>query len=401
MEGRYHMKSQVEKKTKDVVAPLLTIIKEQSLKINNQHNIITTLSAEVTYEQALNKDLRETVDNANIQNINLQETLDSLTYTYEKKCKSNDTLKSNLCQSRLALITKNLEVEALHELLHLKDAEKAETERNLLSKLEAARESHHMEVSAISQSRKKDLVCQNSSTVTLLVDDEDIDDVREKLQETTEKNAALVLALEISENALKELTKEYVQVCSLLPLEWGQTAENLTYTPIEDIDANQSNLWTIDHLLNGIEAMNTFFLPRVAGVTLGQGAHGVVTVRQDKKTHRKYAVKTVRLNKKNPKSVEKVMSEMKVLAYAKHKNILAATEFFQRQNKIEMVLPLFDASLFTFLSGVHVIEFPVAVVLVGDLVDGLQYLHHCMGLCHRDIKPGNLLLSIERAVLVI
>ncbi|ORY37030.1 hypothetical protein BCR33DRAFT_468528 [Rhizoclosmatium globosum] len=205
MEGRYHMKSQVEKKTN----PLLIIIKEQSLKINNQHNIITTLSAEVTYEQALNKDLRETVDNANIQNINLQETLDSLTYTYEKKCKSNDTLKSNLCQSRLALITKNLEVEALDELLHLKDAEKAEIERNLLSQLEAARESYLMEVSAISQSRKNDLVCQNSSTVTLLVDDEDIDDVREKLQETTEKNAALVLALEISANALKELTKEH------------------------------------------------------------------------------------------------------------------------------------------------------------------------------------------------
>ncbi|ORY42228.1 hypothetical protein BCR33DRAFT_718426 [Rhizoclosmatium globosum] len=56
-----------------------------------------------------------------------------------------------------------------------------------------------------------------------------------------------------------------------------------------------------------------------------------------------------------------------------------------------MVLPLFDASSYALLSAVHVIEFRIPF---GDLIDDLQYHHQCLGLCHRDIKPGILFLSI-------
>ncbi|KAJ3298305.1 hypothetical protein HDU79_011592 [Rhizoclosmatium sp. JEL0117] len=47
------------------------------------------------------------------------------------------------------------------------------------------------------------------------------------------------------------------------------------------------------------------------------------------------------------------------------------------------------------------IPLPVATAFIKDLFTGLEYIHDVLGMCHRDIKPGNALVSVSKAILVI
>ncbi|KAJ3285682.1 hypothetical protein HDU79_007143, partial [Rhizoclosmatium sp. JEL0117] len=247
---------------------------------------------------------------------------------------------------------------------------------------------------------------QSESTSTLKNDYEklleQVEELQDDLEDKIQANCELGNELKTVKLELKGVTEKYLTALSRLPLEWEPESSDLGYIPLTPrVSSIEASLWDVDFLLNGSAKLDEYFTRIEGAATIGVGAQGTITIRESVADLQRYAIKTVRINRNTWKSVNRVASELRVLAYSDHPNVLAAMEFFKRQNRVEMVLPYFEMSLHGLLAVAPVIDVDVAEVLIFDLIGGLEYLHDVMGVCHRDIKPGNLLLSVQQAVLVI
>ncbi|KAJ3082316.1 hypothetical protein HDU99_003046, partial [Rhizoclosmatium hyalinum] len=189
---------------------------------------------------------------------------------------------------------------------------------------------------------------------------------------------------------LKQVSFDYWNLLAIQPLEWEAPLRSvLSFSPHEgNIDYLLTKRFRLDSLFNLIQP-------------LGNGAVGTVTLQQNILSQEFVAVKTVRLRKYCSSSLKRTSNEMSVLYYSSHPNILQALEFFQVANKIQMVLPRMEFSFFNILSMPVAIPLPVATAFIKDLFTGLEYIHDILGMCHRDIKPGNALVSVSKAILVI
>ncbi|ORY36991.1 kinase-like protein [Rhizoclosmatium globosum] len=246
---------------------------------------------------------------------------------------------------------------------------------------------------------------QSESTSTLKNDYEklleQVEELQDDLEDKIQANCELGNELKTVKLELKGVTEKYLTELSRLPLEWEQEASDLGYIPLTPrVSSIEASLWDVDFLLNGSAKLDEYFTRIVGLPLLGLELKGPS---QSGKRSRlaEVCIKTVRINRNTWRSVNRVASELRVLAYSDHPNVLAAMEFFKRQNRVEMVLPYFEMSLHGLLAVAPVIHADVAGVLIFDLIGGLEYLHDVMGVCHRDIKPSNLLLSVQKAMLVI
>ncbi|XP_018576029.1 serine/threonine-protein kinase STK11 isoform X2 [Anoplophora glabripennis] len=139
----------------------------------------------------------------------------------------------------------------------------------------------------------------------------------------------------------------------------------------------------------------------VMGDLLGEGSYGKVKEMLDSETLCRRAVKILKQKKlrRIPNGEQNVQREIKLLRKLKHKNVINLVDelYDHEKQKMYLIMEFCVGSLQGMLDSTPSKRFPLyqAHGYFLQLVDGLEYLHS-MRVIHKDIKPGNLLLTLER-----
>ncbi|KAM9229211.1 serine/threonine-protein kinase STK11-like [Dugong dugon] len=134
------------------------------------------------------------------------------------------------------------------------------------------------------------------------------------------------------------------------------------------------------------------------GDLLGEGSYGKVKEVLDLETLCRRAVKILKKNKlrRIPNGVANVKKEIQLLRRLQHRNVIQLVDVLcnEEKQKTYMVMEYCVCDMQEMLDSVPEKMFPVCQAhgYFCQLIDGLEYLH-CRGIVHKDIKPGNLLLT--------
>ncbi|RKX68988.1 hypothetical protein DRP53_09500 [candidate division WOR-3 bacterium] len=93
--------------------------------------------------------------------------------------------------------------------------------------------------------------------------------------------------------------------------------------------------------------------------------------------------------------IKRFEREAKAAASLKHENIVDIIDYGREEGRYFIAMEYVDGrSLKSILDQIHEVPIEVALKITSDVLKGLEYAHK-KGVIHRDIKPGNILLSYE------
>ncbi|VDD95741.1 unnamed protein product [Enterobius vermicularis] len=136
------------------------------------------------------------------------------------------------------------------------------------------------------------------------------------------------------------------------------------------------------------------------GDTIGEGSYSKVKEVLEVTTLVRRAVKIIKAARlrKIPNGRANVEQELRILHKVHHRNVISLRDVFRngRKQKLYMVMEYAACSLQQMLDGSKEKKLPIfqAHFFFTQLIDGLSYLHS-QGVIHKDIKPGNLLVSLD------
>lgn len=136
------------------------------------------------------------------------------------------------------------------------------------------------------------------------------------------------------------------------------------------------------------------------GDILGEGSYGKVKEALDTETLQRRAIKIIKTRKlrKINNGEQNVKREIQLLKRLKHRHIIDLSDLLENEEKqkMYMIMEYCVGELQELLEAAPDKRFPIfqAHRYFRQLVEGLEYLHS-QGIVHKDIKPGNLLLSTE------
>jgi eukaryotic-like serine/threonine-protein kinase len=131
---------------------------------------------------------------------------------------------------------------------------------------------------------------------------------------------------------------------------------------------------------------------------LGAGGMATVYLAQDRKHHRKVAVKVLRPELAATLGPERFTREIEIAANLQHPHILAVHDSGEADGFLYYVMPYVDGdSLRDRLQRQGELPIHDAVRILVEVVDALAHAHQ-KGVVHRDIKPENILLSGRHAL---
>ena len=139
------------------------------------------------------------------------------------------------------------------------------------------------------------------------------------------------------------------------------------------------------------------------GDTLGEGSYGKVKECLDSETLCRKAVKILKKKKlrKIPNGEQNVKREISMLKRLKHQHVIRLFDvlYNEEKQKMYMFMEYCIKSLQEMLDYAPGKKFPIwqAHRYFCQLVSGLEYLHS-QNVVHNDIKPGNLLLTLEETL---
>jgi eukaryotic-like serine/threonine-protein kinase len=128
---------------------------------------------------------------------------------------------------------------------------------------------------------------------------------------------------------------------------------------------------------------------------LGEGGIGQVYAARDTVLDRMVAIKSLRAELLNDTSfVARFRAEAKNLALLSHPNITTLYSLYEENGALFMIMEMVRGrTLETILSERGApFTVPEALAIVAQAADGLAYAHE-LGIVHRDIKPGNLIVT--------
>lgn len=175
----------------------------------------------------------------------------------------------------------------------------------------------------------------------------------------------------------------------------------------------ENELMGMDTFIHRIDSTEVIYQPRrkrakligkyLMGDLLGEGSYGKVKEMLDSETLCRRAVKILKKKKlrRIPNGEANVKKEIQLLRRLQHKNIIQLVDvlYNEEKQKMYMVMEYCVCGMQEMLDSVLEKRFPVfqAHGYFCQLLDGLQYLHS-QGIVHKDIKPGNLLLTTDGAL---
>lgn len=190
----------------------------------------------------------------------------------------------------------------------------------------------------------------------------------------------------------------------LHPVTWLNDEE------IDDLDLNldQSNLFfhrvdSADIIYRCKKKKCKMVGKYVMGDILGEGSYGKVKEMLDSETLCRRAVKILKKRKlrRIPNGEQNVQREIQLLRILRHKNVIELVDvlYNDEKQKMYLVMEFCVGVLQDMLESSPGKKFPLrqAHDYFSQLVDGLEYLHG-QGVVHKDIKPGNLLLTLDQTL---
>nr|XP_056700319.1 serine/threonine-protein kinase STK11 [Euleptes europaea] len=166
----------------------------------------------------------------------------------------------------------------------------------------------------------------------------------------------------------------------------------------------------MDTFIHRIDSTEVIYQPRrkrakligkyLMGDLLGEGSYGKVKEMLDSETLCRRAVKILKKKKlrRIPNGEANVKKEIQLLRRLRHKNVIQLVDvlYNEEKQKMYMVMEYCVCGMQEMLDSVLDKKFPVfqAHGYFCQLIDGLEYLHS-QGIVHKDIKPGNLLLTTD------
>ena len=128
---------------------------------------------------------------------------------------------------------------------------------------------------------------------------------------------------------------------------------------------------------------------------IGQGSFGSVFLVENEKTKKKYALKVI--NKdflSRTERTEEALIERLILSMCKHPSIVRLSSSFQSKNKLFFVMEYCsNKDLDELLRKFGTFEPNLALQIISELVNVIDYLHNKMNISHNDLKPSNILLD--------
>jgi serine/threonine protein kinase len=126
---------------------------------------------------------------------------------------------------------------------------------------------------------------------------------------------------------------------------------------------------------------------------LGRGGMATVYLAHDLRHDRRVAVKVLRPELSDLIGRDRFLREIEIAARLQHPNILPLFDSGSAPGALYYVMPYVDGeSLRDRLDREKQLSLDEALAIAGEIADALAYAHR-QGVVHRDIKPGNILLS--------
>ena len=125
---------------------------------------------------------------------------------------------------------------------------------------------------------------------------------------------------------------------------------------------------------------------------IGYGGMGVVYRAVDETLERVVAIKTIKSPKTSQKKQDQFFAEARRLARLDHPNVVRIYDVGKVGNRPYFVMEYLEGSTLSRRISKGPVSVKVASKIFKQLVDGLHAIHQ-IGMVHRDIKPGNIILS--------
>src|SRR5688500_16429182 len=133
------------------------------------------------------------------------------------------------------------------------------------------------------------------------------------------------------------------------------------------------------------------------GRELGSGGMATVYLAQDLRHDRPVAIKVLRPEIAVGVGAERFLREVRLAARLQHPHILPVFESGDAAGQLWYAMPFVEGeSLRHRLARDGSLRLDEALRLAREVADALDYAHR-HGVIHRDVKPGNILLSGEHA----
>jgi len=151
------------------------------------------------------------------------------------------------------------------------------------------------------------------------------------------------------------------------------------------------NVWQSKQLLDGRTKFNLG--PYWITDSIGQGGMGQVFKGEHSVMGRVVAIKVLPLSKSTPEAVSNFMHEIRALASLNHRNLVRAIDYGQDGNVHYLVTEYVPGSdLRKLVRRGEPLNMQGAANIIYQVAAGLDHAHQ-NGLIHRDVKPGNVLVS--------
>ena len=131
---------------------------------------------------------------------------------------------------------------------------------------------------------------------------------------------------------------------------------------------------------------------------LASGGMGSVFLGRDARLDRQVAIKVLRPEAADATASERFVREARVLATLKHPNIVPIYQAGEQDGLSYYVMELVEGETLAQRLKRGALPLQEALKLADDLLSALQVAHE-NGIVHRDVKPANIFLRDDRALL--